>query len=862
MSDTPSLFNSASLTQSIAQFRELLSAHFSSPDDAALLVEKFDQLIQRSSIAVSTAQSVIDNLPMGLILKDMEERRVFANRRYLELHDLEMEDVLGKTDHEIFPKEIADKYTADDTKVIETGQVLHSTEPSIAPDGSERWVEGIKSPVRDQHGEITGVQLLFWDVTERVLLDQALEKERYLLHTLLDNIPDTIYFKDRENRFLRINRSMAKKFGLPNPEAAIGLTDEDVHSKEHAAKTRANEVEIMNTGTPQVAEVQRESWPDRPDTWSSSTKMPLRDEGDEIVGTFGISRDITDLIRFEQELKAAKVAADSANAAKSDFLANMSHEIRTPMNGIIGMADLMNHTTLSIEQRDYLRTIRDSADSLLRIINDILDFSKIEAGKLELEHVPFKLRDSIGRTVRTLAVRAAEKDLELACRIDPKLPVQIVGDSVRLRQIIVNLVGNAIKFTPEGEVVVEVTDADNPSSMGELESESSSTNTGTIETATNETAGNSQSTVRLHVTVRDTGIGISENKRQAVFEEFAQADVSTTREYGGTGLGLAISSKLVALMGGKIWLESELGVGTSFHFTVEFGVDTSEPNELTGDVQSLIGLRTLVIDDNETNRRIFAEMLKAWRFDPKLTASGPEGLAELSRAATAGEEYQLILLDCMMPHMDGFALAECVRSTPLLKSVPIIMISSAARAEDARRCREVGIQRYLTKPVLQSELFDSILDTMGIRPADAPETGVVESEPVIQPEYRILLVEDGLVNQRVAMGLLGREGHRVELARNGVEGVEAVEREAFDFVLMDLQMPEMDGAEATRRIRQFDDVEKKKIPIIAMTAAAMESDRQRCLDAGMDDYISKPIDPERLRNVIARVMEGAPRGSG
>ncbi|QDV69943.1 Signal transduction histidine-protein kinase BarA [Rosistilla carotiformis] len=867
------------LRSALEKVRARLAAQLTDSPDADELMRDWEQIARRAeaaeAVAVETAgletadpdanpedpssalgetrilyHTLVDNLPINLVLKDLQGRRVFANERYLQLHHMTLEDVRGKTDYDIFPKTLADQYRLDDQQVIREGIVLHDTEPYLSKDGEECWIERVKAPVRDARGQITGVQLLFWDVTERKHLDQDLEKARYLLNTLLNNIPDSIYFKDRDSRFIRISRSMAQKFKWKNAEIAVGKTDADIFTREHAASARADEMEIMKTGVPMVAEIERETWADRPDSWCSSTKMPLRDDAGRIVGTFGITRDVTELMRTEQELKTAKEAADAANQAKSDFLANMSHEIRTPMNGIIGMADLMAHTNLSIEQRDYLRTIKDSADSLLRIINDILDFSKIEAGKLELEETTFNLRDCVGRTVQTLAVKAAEKGLELACRIDPHLPHQVSGDPVRLRQIVVNLVGNAIKFTQQGEVVVEVTNADDPKIIAvtqpkqDVDAEAISRHA---------PAGS----IRLQFAVRDTGIGIPREKMQSVFEEFAQADVSTTRQFGGTGLGLAISARLVELMHGAIWLDSQLGVGTTFFFTTEFSLVDESASQPSENLDSLRGLATIVVDDNNTNRQIFGEMLDAWQLNPTLVGSAPAALAELQRAAATEAPYRLVLLDCMMPHMDGFALAECIRQSPMLKSLPIIMISSAARGDDSQRCREMGIQRYLTKPVLQSDLFDSILEAMGIRSPSEHQITPIEADRMTRP-LNILLAEDGLVNQRVAIGFLSRAGHNVTLARNGIEAVSEVARQTFDLVLMDLQMPEMDGVEATLEIRARDRHLGHHTPIIAMTAAAMDGDRERCLNAGMDDYISKPINPTQLQAVIANVFERQP----
>jgi PAS domain S-box-containing protein len=704
--------------------------------------------------------------------------------------------------------------------------MMHGQEEYRTAAGKRLWIERIKCPLRDADGTITGVQLLFWDITDTRRAEEALAKERYLLRTLLETIPDAIYFKDRESHFLRISHSMADKFGLKDPTEAIGKTDADIFTAEHAQQARADEVAVMESGQPLVATVEKETWPDREDTWCSTTKMPLRNSHGEIVGTFGISRDITELIKAEDELREARDAANAASQAKSEFVANMSHEIRTPMNGIIGMAELLFDTSLTREQADYLSMIRQSADSLLRLLNDILDFSKIEAGKLELESVPFNLSDCVGKTTQTLAGRAAEKGLELACRIAPELPERFIGDPGRLRQTIVNLVGNAIKFTEQGEVVVEVTKA-----------------------------SRSNSHVRLHFAVKDTGIGIPPDKQQAVFEEFTQADASTTRRFGGTGLGLAISSQLVRMMKGEIWIESQVGKGTTFHFTTEFEIASDQPSLSSLERSSLTGLPVLVVDDNSTNRRILEEMLKSWSLAPTVTDGAGEALTELRRAADNDQPYPLVLLDCMMPEIDGFSLAHSINSDSTLAQPALVMISSAARPGDARRCREIGISRYMTKPVIKSELLDTILDAMNQHAEETTAKETVAVAPPSGPSVRVLLVEDGLVNQRVAAGFLERAGHQVTVAENGEVAIRCWEQQPFDIILMDVQMPVMDGFEATTVIREREAASGKRIPIIAMTAAAMKGDKENCLEVGMDDYVSKPIAADALFATMARHLD-------
>ncbi len=772
--------------------------------------------------AATLFQSLADSIPVNLVVKDLKGRRVLVNRGYLDFQHATREGLLGKTDFDLLPEDVARRLQAEDQQVVRTGAVLRSVEEQLTVDGENRVIERIKSPIRDAGGVIVGVQIVFWDVTERELAAAAHAHERDLLNCLMDSIPDALYFKDQESRFLRISRAMAANFGLPSPEAVVGKTDADVFSSAHANQALEDERAILRTGIPLVDVVERETWADREDSWVSTSKMPLRDATGKIYGTFGISRDITKQKRAEEALQVAKEAAEAANRAKSEFLANMSHEIRTPMNGIIGMTELLLSTPLTSEQREYQKMVQSSADALLTLLNDILDFSKIEAGRLELESIPFSLRDMLGATVHSLAERASAKGIELAARILPDVPDNLAGDPGRLRQVVVNLVGNALKFTERGEVVVTV-------SVGEVK----------------------DNRVRLCFAVSDTGIGIANEQRVKIFDAFTQADTSTTRQYGGTGLGLAISGQLVQLMGGRIWVDSELGKGSTFHFTVELDLGEERLEEAHTELETLHALPVLVVDDNHTNRVICLEVLASWGMKPVAVESGAEALKELQRARDAGRPYRLALLDVMMPQMDGFELVRRIRQQAEQDGLTILMLSSAHRPEDSANAKTLNVAKCLNKPITQSILLNGITASLGTARADErPPDALVADLSMAFVRRRVLLAEDGVVNRQVALSLLEKRGHRVTAVENGQQAVEAWRRESFDVVLMDVQMPVMDGFAATAAIRREEQPAGRHTPIIAITAHAMKGDRERCLGAGMDDYVSKPFRPRELFTAI------------
>jgi two-component system, sensor histidine kinase and response regulator len=653
-----------------------------------------------------------------------------------------------------------------------------------------------------------------WQIAERTAAKEASE-ERY--RSVVEQTAEGIFLVEPESgRILESNAAFQNLLGY-TPEEVLRLTIHDFTVDGHES------AELSSSGKAATA-----------DSMSGERQYRLKDGSLRIVSvnTSSISyggrslfctvvRDITERKRADEELQRAKEAAEAASEAKSEFLANMSHEIRTPMNGIIGMTELALDTNLTAEQRDYLGSVKTSAGSLLTLVNDILDFSKVEAGKLDIEEVDFSLRDTLANTLKPLSLRAHQKGLELAINVSPDVPDALIGDPVRLRQILVNLIGNAIKFTEKGEIVVQA-----------------------------QIVQRNEDGVCLRLSVTDTGIGIAPEKQDQIFRAFTQADGSVTRIYGGTGLGLAISSKLVQMMDGKIWVDSELDRGSAFHFTVRLKAQRAQrastsPLEVTS--IELRGMPVLVVDDNVTNQRILERMLNSWKMKPVVVGSGEAALSALKAAHDSGEPFRIVLLDAEMPEMDGFTLAEQIRQVPELSAVVIMMLTSITGRADVAQSRELGIKAYLVKPIVESNLFDAIIKALDAT-SEIPEATRVHnlSSRGDRPPLRILLAEDNETNQRVAANLLEKHGHSVTVVCNGKEAVAAYESESFDLILMDLHMPGMGGLEATGCIRQKEQDTNNHIPIIALTARAMKGDREKCIKAGMDGYLSKPIDVDKL----------------
>jgi len=673
--------------------------------------------------------------------------------------------------------------------------------------GALAWVGVLQRRVRQQT-----------EIVRQRLEREAVLEEQY--RDLFENASDLIQGVDPEGKFLYVNRAWRETLGYGAEEVAA-LSVFDVVHPDCQQQCQNAFHRVMWGELLEGIEVEFVTKSGRTVILEGNANCRFVDG--KPVSTRGIFRNITERKRVEAQVRGAKEAAEAANRAKSEFLANMSHEIRTPMNGVLGMTDLVLETELTPEQRECLCMARASADSLLTIINDILDFSKIEAGRLDQESIEFRLRGGMEPTMKALAPRAHQKGLELNCHVHSEVPDVVVGDPGRLRQILVNLVGNAIKFTERGEVTVQV----------ERESQ----------------AGGS---AKLHFSVRDTGVGIPREKQATVFEPFTQADGSTTRRYGGTGLGLSISRRLVEMMGGHIWVDSTPGQGSTFHFTARFGVGKPLEEVAPAQEPSLADVRVLVVDDNATNRRILEEMLQSWHMKPTLVEDAHVAMSRLERALEDGTPFRLVLTDVNMPEMDGFALVERIRRNPRLAGAAIVMLTSGGQRGDAARCRELGVAAYLSKPVGQSELFDAIVRVVSTPQAEAAPTALITRHSLHEGKrkFHVLLAEDNAVNQKLAVRLLEKQGHRVMVAANGRQALAALNQEKFDVVLMDVQMPEMDGFEATAAIRQREQSTGQHLPIIAMTAHAMQGDRERCLAAGMDGYISKPIQARQLFEVL------------
>ncbi len=655
-----------------------------------------------------------------------------------------------------------------------------------------------------------------------------LRRER-LFRSLIEHIPAGINLTDREGKILYTGPSNARILGYAECEY-VGKNLLEIVSPESQQSFQGWFGGLLENPATLLGAEWQIRHKDGRWRWLDVQGRNLLEEP-SIAAVVMNYRDITEKKEADKEALLAKERAEAASKAKSEFVANMSHEIRTPMNGIIGMTELALDTELNAEQREYLSVVKHSADALLTVINDILDFSKIEAGKLELEEIDFDPRNNLELTMKTLALRAHQKELELNFQVGPEVPECLRGDPGRFRQILVNLAGNALKFTSQGEVTVEINAESREDGM-----------------------------VLLHSVVRDTGIGIPAEKLASIFDAFTQADGSTARKYGGTGLGLAISRQLAELMGGKIWAESELGKGSAFHFTSCFKTGKPASVPILMKAAELAGIRVLVVDDNLTHLRIMGERLKSWKMRPVLVESGSAALRTLDKETGNPDPIRLLITDTNMPEMDGFELVEQVKQNPLFPKMTTVVLSSVGQRGDALRCRQLGVAAYLTKPVGELELMETLQQTLGRENSPEHSAPLVtrHSQNEGKERLNILLVEDNAVNQHLVVRLLEKRGHAIAVAGNGRQALEVLEKNRFQLVLMDVQMPEMDGFETTIRIRSTEKVSGGHLPIIAMTALTMKGDRERCLEAGMDDYVLKPIQIHELFSAMERVLTAFP----
>ena len=931
-------------------------------DELAHNIEQRQRTEERLRTSEAFYEALVETLPQNILRKDLQGRFTFANRKSCQSIGRKQEEIIGRTDFDLFPPELAAKYHRDDLRVMTTRENLDTVEAHQGPHGERLFVHVIKTPLYDASGNVIGVQGIFYDVTQRKRIEEELAYERDLLRALLDYIPDRIYFKDVNCRFMRCSKSMAVRLGLTDAREVVGKTDFDFHPAEQAQEYYDDEQRILLRGEPLINKLERQLDPDGNEIWASVTKVPIYTQSGSIAGLVGLSRDITQLKQTEQALrqaeekyraiyenspegifqttrdghflsanpalarmygygspeevvvaltdiesqlyvdpqrreefsrlmrergevggfesqihrkdrsviwisesartvkdaegnfryyegiveditarKQAEIERERAREAalesartKAQFLANMSHEIRTPMNAITGMTGLLGDTRLTQEQREYVETIRNSTESLLGIIDDILDFSKVEAGKLSLEVIDFDLREAVESSLEMLAERAHKKAIDLACWVEPDVSAQLRGDPVRLRQILTNLVSNAVKFTEKGEVLVHVT---------KLKEESGR--------------------VFVRFEVRDTGIGIAPDAMARIFQEFTQADGSTTRKYGGTGLGLTISKQLVSLMGGEIGVESTPGQGSTFWVNVPLEPQSASA-ELPGlsGSEPLKGLRLLLVTHTTSLRQILRQQFEAWGIQAEAAASTAEAMEKIGGAARAGRPYPLLLIDVDLPETDGLSLAQNLKSDPALASSRIVMLTTLLNRLSTQTMKVTGIAACLVKPIRQSRMLECLNDVMsasGAVSTSSPDTGGEISAPLPKDiNVRILLAEDNVVNQRVALKQLKKLGFSADAVSNGNEVLSALQRVPYDIIIMDCQMPEMDGYEVTRRIRQSGSdsyIHLRSAPyIIALTANAMRGDRERCLSIGMNDYLTKPLHLRDLESVLQRAL--------
>ncbi len=782
---------------------------------------------QESEARVRLQSAALEAAANAIVITDARGTIQWVNSAFTRLTGYPLEEAAGHNLRILKSGREDESFYRNLWNTILAGNVWTGEITNRKKDGQLFVEEMTIAPVRSVTGEITNFVAVTQDLTERKRAEKLLRDSESKHRVLFEDSADATLLMG-EKGFVDCNSAALQMFGYSTKAELIGLHPSDLSPPNQPDGTPSQAGIDQNSAATFLNGRNRFEWLHRRKDGEvfpaelCLTALTLNGR----PALLGTVRDMTERKQTERELVKAKEEAEAANRVKSEFLANMSHEIRTPMNGIIGMTDLVLDTELDSEQSEYLHMVKGSADTLLTLLNDILDFSKIEAGKLDLDSVSFDLRKSLGEVVKTLAIKAQQKGLEFIFDVAPEVPADVVGDPARLRQVLMNLVGNSIKFTERGEIEVSVrTEA--PSREGTI----------------------------LRFSIRDTGIGIPPDKLHKIFDAFSQADSSTTRKYGGSGLGLTISTQLVGLMGGKIRVESEAGKGSTFYFTTQVGQGVAALLPESLDVSELAGVPILVVDDNATNRRILKDSVSRWKMMPTVVAGAAAAMQVLQRVRASGAQLPLVLTDAHMPEIDGFGLVERIRQDPLLSNVRIVILTSGGARGDADRCRRLGVTAYLSKPFDRLELRDVLLHVLARDPAKPENRSLVTQHTFNEKRQSLsfLVAEDNAVNQRLIGRLLEKRGHRVVLVQNGREALEAMRKQPFDIVLMDVQMPEMDGFEATRRIREKEKTSGAHSPIIALTAHAMQGDKERCLAGGMDGYIPKPVQPEDLFREIDRL---------
>jgi two-component system sensor histidine kinase/response regulator len=785
---------------------------------------------------------IINAIADPIFVKDREHRFVLLNNAFCQFVGHTREAMIGKTVAVYCPPEEASAIIEKDNVVFTDGGGKSNEEYFTDVEGNRHVILTRKALYEAQPGEkfLVGV---IRDITELKQTEEALRQSEERYRTIIEEMADSYWELDLAANFTFFNNQVMIEQKRSREELlALGSNNRPHIDEANSKKVAEAYRQIYLTGEPARGLTFEMIRSDGTKYTIESSVSLIKDKEGAPVGFRGISRDVTTRMQVEKELQDAKEAAEAANCAKSEFLANMSHEIRTPTNGVIGMTGLLLDTDLAADQRELAEIIRTSGDALLTIINDILDFSKIEAGKLQFETLDFDLNHTVESSVELLAERADEKRIEFASLIYSDVPKQLRGDPGRLRQVLTNLIGNAIKFTDHGEVIVKAVK----------------------ESETNET-------VVIRFTISDTGIGISEIVQQELFHAFTQADSSTTRKYGGTGLGLAISKQLVEMMGGKIGVNSQVGRGSTFWFTARFEKQHSQTLLPLGQLPELQNVRALIVDDNATNRKIVSHQMSSWGMRHEEAEGGRRALELLRQAVAQARPYDLVVLDLMMPEMDGFELARTIKTEPALAQAQLVLLTSYGQRGQGELAKRSGIAAYLTKPVRQSQLYDCLTQILcqsashtgeEISPPEEPLQAL--SSPAVTDKQMvsnklILLAEDNITNQKIAVLQLQKLGYRADAVANGLEVLEALERISYDLVLMDCQMPEMDGYEATSEIRRREGADKHTL-IVAMTANALNGDREKCIAAGMDDYLSKPVKSKALGEVLERLLVRASPG--